>query len=120
MGVAKRPEGLSRDERVRTRRDLDKVFREGARLYAANFVIITRRNERGFSRIGAISGKKMGTAVQRNRVKRLIREFFRRNKGVIRGPADYVIIGRKGARDLGYADVVWQLRGVMDSNEAEA
>lgn len=114
MGVATRREGLSRDERVRTRRDLDRVFREGTRIYARNFVIITRRNELGFSRIGAISGKRSGTAVERNRVKRLIREFFRRNKRVIHGPADYAIIGRKGAANLGYGDVVRQLRGIMN------
>jgi len=75
-------------------------------------VVITRRNELGFSRVGAISGKKTGTAVERNRVKRLIREFFRRHKNMLRGPADYVLIGRKGAKDLGYADVVRELEGV--------
>ena len=114
MGAAGKREGLSRDERLRTRRDLDRVFRDGDHIYAPNFVIISRRNELGFSRVGAISGKKSGTAVERNRVKRLIREFFRRNKGVIRVPADYVIIGRKGARDLRYADVVRELQGVMN------
>jgi len=77
-------------------------------------VVITRRNELGFSRVGAISGKKTGTAVERNRVKRLIREFFRRNKDILQGSTDYVLIGRKGAKDLGYVDVVRELEGVMD------
>ena len=77
-------------------------------------MVITRRNELGFSRVGAISGKKTGTAVERNRVKRLIREFFRRNKDILQGSTDYVLIGRKGAKDLGYVDVVRELEGVMD------
>ncbi|MFQ5957032.1 MAG: ribonuclease P protein component, partial [Candidatus Brocadiales bacterium] len=49
-----------------------------------------------FSRLGIVTGKKVGGAVERNRIRRLLRECFRLNK-VLLGPGlDVIIITRRG------------------------
>lgn len=63
-------------------------------------------------RLGIIVTKRLGKAVKRNRVKRLIREFFRRHKGLL-PPKDIVIIARPGAAELNYAAVTAELGAIL-------
>jgi len=107
-------EGLRREERLRREADFEIIAKEGVRRHTKNFLIIARRNDRGFSRLGAVAGKKIGNAVERNRVKRLVREFFRRNKDKLPPSTDYVIVGKKGAQDLQYAHVVTELSALVE------
>jgi ribonuclease P protein component len=50
----------------------------------------------------------MGKAVRRNRIKRLLREFFRRHKTQL-PPVDLVIMAKKGASSLSYRQVQEEL-----------
>jgi len=109
MPRQKKDEGLRREERLRRKRDFATIAKEGTRRHTKNFLIIARKNEQGFSRVGAVASKKLGEAVERNRVKRLMREFFRRNKHRLPSSTDYVIVGKKGAQGLQYAQVVDEL-----------
>lgn len=110
MAQPSKGEGLCRDERLRYKKDFERVFKEGARRDTKHFVVISRKNDLGFSRIGAVARKRIGKAVQRNRVKRLIREFFRRYKYALPASTDYIILGKDGAVELHFAHVVEELK----------
>jgi ribonuclease P protein component len=109
----KKDEGLRREERLRSKKDFETIAKEGTRRHTKNFLVITRKNDRGFSRLGAVASKKLGKAVERNRVKRLMREFFRRNKERLPRSTDYVIVGKKGAQDLPYTHVADELSALL-------
>ena len=64
-------------------------------------------------RLGLVVSKKVGRSPQRNRVKRLVREWFRVSRHRLDDPWDLVVIARSGAPDLGSADVEGQFDALI-------
>ncbi len=62
--------------------------------------------------MGLVVTKRLGKAVRRNRVRRLLREFFRRHKDRL-PPEDLVIMAKKGAAALTYQQVQEELSRVL-------
>jgi ribonuclease P protein component len=87
-------------ERLLNRGDFVNANREGKRYHTANFAIALRKNRPGVSRLGITASKKTGNAVTRNRIKRLIREFYRLHKPDLPKGCDIVIAAKKGGGDL--------------------
>lgn len=76
--------------------DYAKVFDDvRVRIPDRHFLILATPNSLGHARIGLIFSKRnLKLAVQRNRIKRLVRESFRHETGL---PAmDIVVLGRQG------------------------
>lgn len=95
--------------RLRKRHEFLTVQREGRRHAAPHFVVITRPAATAVTRLGITTSRKVGSAPQRNRIRRLVREFFRRHRTHLDPPHDVLIIARPGAATIGYADVVREL-----------
>jgi len=56
--------------------------------------------------------RRFGKAVRRNRMKRLLREFFRRHKALL-PPQDLLIMAKPGAAALNYWRVAEELGGLL-------
>lgn len=87
-------------ERVKLQRDLDRLFKEGRALRYAEFTVRALPAPAGCSRLGLSVGRRVGNAVRRNRVKRLLREAYRLNKPLLTVPCDLAIVPNPGWRDL--------------------
>ena len=67
-----------RDARLVNKADFDRVFADNQRARTDYVMIMVRPNQAGFPRLGMIVAKRLlGRAVDRNRVKRCVRESFR-------------------------------------------
>lgn len=108
------PEGFARTARLATAAELERVFQDPIKTSDALFTVLARPNERGEARLGlAISKKTVRTAVARNRVKRLVRESFRKRQAALAG-LDLVVIGRRGLGDQPNPRIIESLRGHWD------
>ena len=80
--------------RLLTAGDYERVFERAQKSGGKALTVLARRSDREWARLGlAIPRKQIRKSVERNRVKRLIRESFRRHQDVLRG-LDVVVIGR--------------------------
>jgi len=97
------PGGRPRSGRGRLSRsaDFDRVFRSGRSHAGREFVLyVFPRGEEGAPRLGLSVSRKVGGAVERNRVKRLVREAFGTEGQVLPAGIDVVVVARRDARAL--------------------
>jgi len=92
------------------KRDFDLVFKEGVTLVSKDLVIYARPNELSFSRLGLSVSKKIGKAVTRNRIKRLLREAMRKLSGEFSVHVDFVLVARKLSVDSCLDDFLLDVR----------
>jgi len=101
-------------ERLRQRADF-LAAASGIKVPAAAFVLQARkRSDEGPVRIGFTVSKKVGNAVERNRVRRRLREVVRLSDAArLRAGHDYVLIGRKAALRLPFAQIAEEFSGAL-------
>jgi ribonuclease P protein component len=88
-------ESLSPQERIRKREDFLFLYKKGNRYRGKYFSLIYLSNNFSFSRIAVVASKKIGNAVARNKIKRWMRDLFRRNKELLKSPFDIIIVAKK-------------------------
>lgn len=88
--------------------------RRGKRVHTPHFVVVVLPNPEldGLRRLGITVTKKVAKAVGRNRVKRVVREVFRKNRSLFPVGCDVVVIAKSGAPALRYEDVRTELARV--------
>ena len=82
--------------------EFERVYREG-RSHASRYLVVyafPRSEDDGDARLGVSVGRKLGGAVERNRIKRLLREAFWAHAGSLRPGHDFVIVARPAAGEL--------------------
>jgi ribonuclease P protein component len=95
------------------RSDFLSLSRGGRTVYTPHFIVISKANDRRVDRLGITVSGKVGKAVVRNRVKRLLREFYRRQQNPLSPYRDFLIIARKRAGDLSTHEIARELGKVF-------
>jgi ribonuclease P protein component len=109
-----KPNKFSRTSRLTRQADFDGVFAQGKRFKTPNMMIRVAANNIGKSRLGISIGTRFGNAVERNRMKRKIREAFRHIKSTL--PAcDIVCVPYPSARDLSNEQIMETVKKACES-----
>ena len=109
---------FSKAARLRHRQEFLRAQAQGKRLHTRHFGVTLAPMAEGQPRLGLVATRRLGKAVRRNRVKRLLREFFRRHRTTL--PAfDLVIMAKKGAAALEYHQVEEELGRLLFSRAGQ-
>ena len=98
-----------KEHRISRTADFWKDRRKRKKFDTEHFLLILRKNNKDARRLGLVVGRKVGGAVSRNRIKRLIREFFRLNQEKIPESSDLIVLAKKDIRIKGYREVFDEL-----------
>ncbi|MGD8537222.1 MAG: ribonuclease P protein component [Candidatus Aminicenantes bacterium] len=85
-------ETLTPQERITKKKDFIFLYKKGNRYRGRYFNLIYLSNDLNFSRMAVVVSKKVGGAVERNRIKRRLRTLFRRNKQILPSPLDIICV----------------------------
>ncbi len=106
-------ERFSKERRILKRPQFQKVFDEGRKFIRPSLVVfILHRKDEQSARLGLAVSRKVGNAVVRNRIKRRLRELFRRGFGKELYSLDIVIIARHSASIKSIDDLTSQLDSI--------
>ncbi|MEL7297753.1 MAG: ribonuclease P protein component [Pseudomonadota bacterium] len=98
-----------RQNRLLSSKDFQQVFARSRRSRDALFMVCASYHNKRDSRLGlAISKRHARHAVQRNRIKRIAREYFRQRRDSL-ASADYVIVNQAAATDASNAELAESL-----------
>jgi ribonuclease P protein component len=115
-----KPQRFRRGDRLKKRYEFRQAQLSGRRIHTPHFLIIVRANGLQNTRLGITVTKKVGNAVQRNRIKRVVREVFRRNRQLFPASHDLVFIAKRGATDIDYGSLLSELQRAARKLQPEA
>jgi ribonuclease P protein component len=108
-------ESYSVMERLKRRTDF-RAAASGARAQSRGFVLQAQnRSDEGSARVGFTVSRQVGNAVERNRVRRRLRELVRLARpGSLHAGHDYVLVGRRTALDVPFGEMMQELEAALD------
>ncbi|MEX1364595.1 MAG: ribonuclease P protein component [Nannocystaceae bacterium] len=123
-----KPEGFPRRLRLRRRREFLRVQRGGRKVHTRFFLVFVAPTPRAIAaaqpgrdgselpgaRLGVTVTRKVGKAVLRNRIKRLVREAYRRERTSLPTGLDMVWVAKRDAVDSTFPAVLADMRQVAD------
>ena len=90
--------------------DFERVYKQGRRHFTSHMTVFYLRREQGAQRIGLTVGRALGGAVDRNRMKRRLREAVRLNLPPAARAVDVVINPKKSLLQADFAELQDEIR----------
>ena len=98
--------GFPRAARLLKHSDFERVYKQGRRHFSPHMTVFFLPQAEGSARVGFTVGRVLGGAVQRNRIKRRLREAVRLCRSTLKGKVDVVINPKKSILTLEFAVVL--------------
>ena len=115
---------LGRNKILRGNGEFNKVYSKGRSFANKELVLYVLEDEKLKSKAGFAAGKKLGCAVVRNRVKRILREAYRLNQHNVNQNYAIILVGRKNLIDAkadvaikSFCDICKRAKIWIDSND---
>jgi ribonuclease P protein component len=96
------PTDFPKRARLRKRWEFERLQKGAAKIIRPLVLALWRPNGAGLVRLGITASKRVGNAVARNRGKRWVREWFRRERSTLPAGLDLVLVLRPGVLQAGH------------------
>ncbi|MBI4830323.1 MAG: ribonuclease P protein component [Candidatus Lindowbacteria bacterium] len=109
--------GFPRSRRLTRQGEFRRLYRTGRKASSEYLSVYTRPAAGQKGKVGIVAGRKVGNAVERNRIRRVLREAVRINQCEILEGTDLVIVVKNRALELPHAQLVEQLLRLLRKSE---
>lgn len=106
--------GFPRAARLLKHSDFDRVYKQGRRHFSSHMTVFFLRKPEGTARVGFTVGRVLGGAVERNRIKRRLREAVRLRRAALQGAVDVVINPKKSVLTVEFSMLVEEVSRAFD------
>lgn len=121
---------MQKEHRLAKREDFNKVYRQGKSVANHQFVLYYKKRQAKPEeeipfRLGVSVSKKLGNAVVRNYLRRVMKEIVRLHADHVTAGVDIILIARKPVAGMGYAEIeksllhVMRRAGLYDKNQVK-
>ncbi len=110
----KTQEGFPWKYRIVRGADYRSVYGAGVKIHCDRIILFGKANQVGHHRLGITVSRKVGSAVVRNRIKRLLREIFRKSVAATPNTIDLVVNAKREAAQAGYSDLREEFLSAVD------
>jgi ribonuclease P protein component len=105
---------LRRAQRLTQTRLFEETYAQGRAVHGRWMVMWLRAGEGAALRLGVVTSRKIGGAVQRARARRRLREAWRLNRWRFNGAFDVVLVARRGILQARWDDVQSEVLGLAE------
>ena len=102
---------------LKENRDFRRLYGKGKSAVHPLLVVYALPNQSGWNRLGVVSSKKIGNAVQRNRARRILRQAYYQTEGKLKSGYDLILVSRTKtvrAKSTDLVPVFLHLAGKLD------
>ena len=92
-------------ESLKKNRDFQYVYRKGKSYANKFFIMYVLENHQERNYVGISVSKKVGNSVVRHHLCRIVREIYRLHENIFNSGLDIVVVARKSAAFVGYAEI---------------
>lgn len=104
---------FTKADRLTRRSEFIRLTKNGKRSSNRYFLAYAFENSSNNCRLGITVSRKVGKAATRNRIKRLVREYFRQNRHIFSHSWDINVIAKKGVADLPNQRVIQLVEDIL-------
>ena len=101
--------------KIKKSKDFSLIYNKSKKMHTKYAIIFIRENNK--QRFGFVASKKTGNAVQRNRIKRIFKEFVKIHKDKFKKNTDYIFVGKSVLKEkikkLKYKDIEKDINKVI-------
>lgn len=104
---------MNKKYRLRKNSEFQKVYKRGKNYWNRYLVLYTMKNGQNYTRVGFSLTKKYGNSVERNRIRRQMKEIYRLNSNRVVGGYDLIFIPKIRIKKATYKEIEDAMLGLL-------
>lgn len=104
---------LKKENRLKKRKEYKYIFRKGKKLFSESFIMVYVPTKLENYKIGVSISKKVGNAVERNRISRRLKNALRKQNININPKYNYIFVARKNATTKNYKQIYLEIENLL-------